>query len=382
MKIFLVLLVLPAFLGPGCSGQADIAASGSYPAFSWDKVPVCFHLGKQTALFTQEEATFLASHSGLIFLEKGHAIQQLGTTEKGIEMQARLLKAVNPDVKVIFYWNTFLDYPLYDAHEVYEQHPEWWLRTTDGELDLKQGRLRRYDLSNKEVRSWWTGVAKDAVVGGTTDGVFMDAFPQILSKANITLWGQEKYDAVVQGLWEILDETRAAIGHQNLIFYNGIRSTTSGTIGPEYLSIADGAMIEHFGHFQSGSKESMQADIEAMIKAGEQGKIIVFKAWPGYTWLDESFMEKSYQEKVDISRENIGFPLACFLVGAQKYAYFCYTWGYREDHGAFAWYDEFDKPLGKPLSAAVRDGFSYSREFEYATVWVDLENRQSRITWK
>lgn len=58
------------------------------------------------------------------------------------------------DVEVIYYWNTFLDYSMYDAHKVYASHPEWWLRKLDGSLVKKRGNLMRYDLSNPEVREW------------------------------------------------------------------------------------------------------------------------------------------------------------------------------------------------------------------------------------
>lgn len=120
-------------------GQND---NSKYPEFSWDKVPVAFHFGN-SKLMTAEEAKFVASHSNFICLEKGHAYQQFGSTEKGIEMEARQLKKLNPKMKVIFYWNTFLDYNMYKAHKAYEKHPDWWLRKQNGELDLKNNKLKR-----------------------------------------------------------------------------------------------------------------------------------------------------------------------------------------------------------------------------------------------
>jgi hypothetical protein len=131
-----------------------IQSPSYYPEFSWNKVPVAFHFGKNGSSLTAMESEFVASHSNFIVLEKAHANQELGSTEKGIENDAKQLKMYNPKMKVIFYWNSFLDYSMYEAHEVYESHPEWWLRKLDGELDLKQGRIKRYDLSNPEVRDW------------------------------------------------------------------------------------------------------------------------------------------------------------------------------------------------------------------------------------
>ena len=321
-----------------------------YPEFSWETVPVAFHFGKTSALLTEEEAKFVASKSNFICLEKAHALDQLGSTEEGIEQEAQQLKKYNPKMKVIFYWNTFLDYPMFNAHKVYEQHPEWWLKTKDGELDLKNGKLKRYDLSNPMVRDWWTDVAQNAIMEGSSDGVFMDAFPQIISNNNIPLWGNEKYDAIQQGLKDIIKETREKIGDEKLIVYNGIRSTPQMQMGYDYPEYTDAIMIEHFGYFNSGSKESMLLDIREMEKAGRAGKIVVFKAWPGFAWIDKEAMQKPIDQKRKIAEENIEFPLAAFLVGAQKNCYFIYSWGYRMEMGCIEWYPELDEKLGRAIS--------------------------------
>ncbi len=39
------------------------------------------------------------------------------------------------------------------------------------------------------------------------------------------------------------------------------------------------------------------------------------------------------------------------------------------------------KPLGPPKGPAVRDGFTYTREFQHANVWLDLTKREGRVTW-
>ena len=284
-------------------------------------------------------------------------------------------------MKVIFYWNTFLDYPEFQAHEEYQQHPEWWLKTVDGKLDKKTGNLKRYDLSNSEVRAWWTDVAQKAVVEGSCDGVFMDAFPQIVAPSNKGLWGQEKYEAIQQGLLAVINETRGKIGENKLIFYNGIRSTPANKIGNDYMQLTDAAMIEHFGHFNSGSKECMLTDIQEMIKAGKQGKMVVFKAWPGFAWIDRAAMRKPLAEKRKLAAKNITFPLAAFLVGAQEDAYFIYNWGYRMSDGCLEWYPELDKKLGPPLAVAKQSGWVLEREFEHASVWIDLEAKEAKIDW-
>jgi len=372
------------FLLIGCyrsTQENSVGTENKYPEWSWDKVPVYIHFGKNDGL-TDDEIEFVASHSNLVCLEKGHGTNIHKSSEKGIEYDAARLKKINPELKVIYYWNTFLDYSLYDAHEVYAQHPEWWLRKLDGSLDKKRGDLMRYDLSNPEVREWWTDEVKKAVINGSCDGVFMDAFPQITDTANIELWGQEKYDAIQEGLIRTIELTRDKIGPDNIIMYNGIRNTNELHYGMQYLDNTDASTIEHFDQFSSRDKENVALDMENMIEAGKQGQIVIMKGWPEFNWTEREKMNKSYEELLELARNNITFPLACFLIAAQPHAYFCYSWGYRDRHGSLDPYPEFDKPLGEPNGQAVRDGWQYTREFEHCKVWVDLETKQATIDWK
>jgi len=356
-------------------------ASGGWPEFSWERVPVYIHVGKNGG-FTDEEVEFVATHSNFVCLEKGHGASARGSTEKGIELDAARLKRVNPKIKVIYYWNTFLDYPMYDAHRVYASHPQWWLRTADGSLDTKDGRLKRYDMSNPEVRQWWAGEVNKAVVDGSCDGVFMDAFPQVASPANRRLWGQEKYDAIQQGLVATIKLTREKIGADGILMFNGIRNTGRLRFGMEYLQWTDAATIEHFDQFQSRDKESVVRDIEDMIAAGRRGKIVVMKGWPGFNWLDPGIESTPPEELLARARKNITFPLACFLVAAQPDSYFCYSWGYRERHGSLVEYPELQRPLGPPQGDAVRDGWIYTRSFQHVDVWVDVSTKTAKLNWK
>ena len=81
------------------------------------------------------------------------------------------------------------------------------------------------------------------------------------------------------------------------------------------------------------------------------------------------------------ARDKITFSLACFLVAAERYSYFCYSWGYREQHGSLVDYPELRKPLGPPKGVAARNGWIYTRSFKHADVRVDLSKRTARIEW-
>jgi len=354
----------------------SLPAAGALPPFSWDHVPVCAHVGKVSDDFTPEEVDFLAKHFDFITIEKAQALRKRGDTEAGIAEAALQIKQRNPKAKVVFYWNAFLDIPQYKAHKTVP--PDGHLKDLQGNPVMVRKTVATLDLSRADVRTWWTDVAANAVTEGGSDGIFADALPQVIAPGKRKLLGEEKYQALNNGLVTMLKEARAKLGPDKLIIYNGLR----GNDGAQFLPLTDGAMIEHFNHFSSTGKVNMALDIEAMRKAGQAGKLVAMKAWPGFSWLDEAQMKKPHAELVKLARERITFPLACFLVAAEKNSFLCYTWGYREDQGAFEWYPEFDKPLGPPKGQAERKGWTYQREFEHASVFVDLESETAKIDWK
>lgn len=110
---------------------------------------------------------------------------------------------------------------------------------------------------------------------------------------------------------------------------------------------------------------------------------MIFKGWPQFTWrTDPDIMKKPHEEQHRLAREQITFPLATFLVGAGRHSYFCYTWGWLGEYRTFGGYPEFDKPLGAPKGEVVRDGSTFRREFEHASVFVHVEKKTAKIDWK
>ncbi len=354
-----------------------MAARGAeaLPSFSWEHVPVYAHLGKTAGDFTTEELDFLARHFNFIALEKGQAFRQRGSTEAGFAEAARQLKQRNPRAQLLFYWNAFLDYPLYAANKTFPAGGH--LQDAHGKPVLVRNTVPSYDLARADVRAWWSDVAAANVRAGAVEGIFADALQQVIAPAKQKLLGAAKYKALNEGLVTLLQDARRKLGPEKLIIYNGLRNGE----GTQFLPLTSGAMIEHFGALSGTGKEKMAADMESMQQAARAGKIICLKAWPGFTWLDADVMKKPHAELARLAREHITFPLACFLAAAGTNSFFCYTWGYREGDGTFEWYPEFDKPLGPPQGEARRDGWIWRREFAHAAVSVNLETQAAKIDW-
>lgn len=367
-RLFFIAMLLTAL--------AALPAADAQPPFSWEKVPVYAHVGKTAGDFTAGQLDFLARHFDLIAFEKGQAVGKNGDTETGIAVAARQIKRRNPRAKVLFYWNVFLDYPLYKASRILS--PDSHLKDQQDKPVLIRDIIPAYDLTHDDVRGWWSDTAAAAVRDGGADGIFIDALALVAAPRMRTLLGPEKYDAVNDGLVAMLKETQRKLGPEAIILYNGLR----GERVQQFLPFTSGTIIEHFGHLSGVGKEKMAEDLDAMRAAARSGKIVVLKAWPGFSWMDADMMQKPHAELAQLARERLTFPLACFLVMAEANCYFCYTWGYRETNGTFEWYPEFDKPLGPPQGEAQREGWAYHREFKHASVSVNLEDQTAEIDWK
>jgi hypothetical protein len=85
----------------------------------------------------------------------------------------------------------------------------------------------------------------------------------------------------------------------------------------------------------------------------------------------------------------VDFYLALFLVCVEKYSYLNLHDGYdvNKTNGSYQskmWLQrlpEYDNALGSPKGVALRKGYIFTREFEYATVFLDVKNETGIIEW-
>lgn len=348
-------------------------------SFSWDTVPVYAHLANMSEDFTLEQYDFLAKHFNLITIEKGHAKRKYGNTEKGFEIAVKEIKKRNPKAKVLFYWNSTIKIGGYEAGKSFPE--DGALLSTQGEPLTIFGSNPFCDLSCADVRAWWANTANTAVRECGADGIFVDAIGKFSNASRRKVLTDEKIESLNNGMLAMIEQTRKKIGPSKLLIQNGM-SDSPEDISVRLLAVNDGAMNEHFVSAAPVNKEVLAKDIEVAQKLGKAGKVVVIKAWPGFDWRDKEVMKKPCEELEKLAREAITFPLACFLIVAEPYSYFCYTWGYQGNNtGTFVWYPEFDKPLGPPKGDAQRNGWKYTREFIHASVFVDIETGEAQIEW-
>ena len=365
-----------------------VHADDRYPKFSWDRVPVYAHFGYDPNL-TPEQYDFLAKRFSFVTFAAGGVRAE---AEKGIAAGAAEIKNRNPSVKVLFYFaGDILHEPFTLSNAIFPKEGFIEKPSVKKSINPKTGKpveqVRHYfDKTKVVTREWWAGIAEKAIKEYGCDGVFADG----LGSYGHNLVAPEREAEMRAGIISMCQLAHEKMGPKGLIIFNPLH----GEENADLLPATDGAMIDNFDRtlFRADDTKSKAPDaksldlmaegIEAMSKAAKQGKIVLFKAWPGFHQKDKELMARPHAELVKMAQDYLTFPLASFLIAAGPHCYFQYTWGWDAEYGTFDWYPEFDKPLGPPKGDAKRDGFIFTREFEHASVFVDLETKTAKIDWK
>jgi hypothetical protein len=359
-----------------------------YPAFSWDTVPLYMHMRKSKR-FSQEELEYLAGYP-LITLEKTTGSATYGSSEAGSREAAKAIKAVNPEARVLYYRNVMCNYGTYQVNEGLANIPGAFLQARDGNTKLHRGRREVYDLSNAALRKWWVDHCVDMAGYEEIDGIFLDGNIKALEPAFL---GQEiglgRKQEVAEGYDVMMQDLKNKIPSDKLLVANIIRARLTDS-GLSYMQYFDGSYLEGIESPANGLTrlEYLAKGIDAVQKAARQGKIICMSMGLGRAALQGL--------KIDDSRRRLArganvqprleYCLALFLICAEKYSYFLPHDGYSVNNkDSSVWltrFPEFDRPLGSPKGPAVQDGYIYKREFEHARVFLDIEKKQGRVTWK
>ena len=358
--------------------QADATAqetTDKLPEFSWDTVPVWLRVRKRTA-YSKDEIAQIARYPVVVF-EKANGHMAYGDIESGTLAAAQAVKTINPATKVIFYFNAVIEYGDYRANQEFDEHVEQWALRENGEIIRFKGRYHLHDLTQPEVQQWWIRTAKGMADCPEIDGVFIDAICKVNLRSHAY---RDGYSKMARKLRDDLDQNDLLLG-------NAVRASEPNS-NLDHLEYLDGSYCERWGVPMNGeSYESYVAkSIEVMTETVARGKILLFSAGPGAFGREESraASQKTPEEMRQWMRENITYPLGVFLLIAGEHSYFEWTYtpdallGALRDHE----YDEYHKPLGRPLGPAEKDGYVYTRRYEYLDVRVDIQETEAVLGWR
>lgn len=383
-------LLITAVYAPAQDAELDHHLTAPLPSFSWDTVPRFAHLGKET-FYTDEEIVRLAEFP-VVVLEKGTGSREAPFNSEAHQIREfERIKTVNPSTFCIFYVNALIERYHYAAGKIFLQQPGWLLRDREGVPVLRIQRNPQYDLSNPGVRDWWLTMVEPAAQSPVVNGIFVDAVPQIERRPDQKRaeWGDAKYEGMLAGARDILSRSLQLLGPNRHLIFNGIFIMDDwwDHDGLAWNDYSTGMMVEFFARTHRGvyDPDRVSREIEIIRELAAQRKLVLVKGWPASRTLHFQRPEHHDippEERLQILRDTITFPLAAFLIAVEEGVYFGYSYGWKHDMGWLADIPEFDRPLGPPEGPPAREGNVWQREFRYASVWLDADAREARIDWR
>lgn len=389
-KFALLMVILCHNLGT-TQEKKTVTNQKNFPEFSWDTMPLYMHLRKGTA-FNKKEVAFLAKFP-LITFEKTTGSKTYGSTESGTIEAAKAVKMINPKTKILYYKNVVINWGPYKEDEVFlKEYPDALLRNADGKKALMpNGKTGFFDISQEYIRSYWLNHISKVTDNPYIDGVFLDANIKALVPAFFnSRVGTEKQKEIELGYLSMMQQLHDRFGKDNLLIANIIRVRPEfKDEGQEYLKFFNGSYIEGFEHENFGMTyaEYLSKGIQAVQNAAQNGNIIAMSLGIGKALQNSEigFDDKRGQlQNTEKIKERIDYLLAIFLVCAEKYSYVYPHDGYGIEKSSI-WmktFPQYNRKLGPPKAAAKKEGYVYTRSFEYVDVWLDIEQQKAVLHWK
>jgi hypothetical protein len=346
------------------------------PPFSWNKVPIYKMFGDGNRLLTDGEISSVAGSSDFLCIEKSHGVRELGCAKLGAAREIERFKKIDPKIFCLFYFNSAYAYPFTADSKVFgnmvigEPFRSFLLLDPQTGEPKRRGTVPMFDVLKPEFRTWWAETIGKGVRETGADGVFIDQMHGFVWDRPLQRW------AVADAQAEMMRMAKNAIGPEKILLLNNGFDES-----PALFEIGDAFMFEHYNADQL-SKEAIVRDWDAMKKISAAGKISVWRIGVDKEPEGAKFVSGADFER--FARERLSYYLAAFLIGAQPYSYFQYGWGWTLQSGSLVDYPEFSKPLGAPKAEATRPdpaAWIFTREFEKASVSVDLATGKGEIHW-
>lgn len=359
-----------------------------FPEFTWDRIPVYQMFGDRTIL-TDEQRQEVSPTSTFLCIEKDHGLVSDGAADTGAGVEIGRIKALRPETTALVYMNSAFAYPFisrskYFAWKEAIHRPEnakyKALLLTDpetGALAFREGdHVHFFDVLNPALREWWVETVGLFVREAGGDGLFVDQMH------GFDWLRPDRKAEVAEAQALMMRQAKEAIGKEKILLLNNAAHI------PALFEAGDAFMFEHYLP-QLLDKEQILADWKLMRKISEAGKIGVWRIGVEQDLATQAERERGGKVSREfleaLSRRRITYYLAAFLIGAREQSYFQYGWGWGLYTGPLCGYPELKLSPGRPRGDYTRDdpeGWVFRREFEQATVMVDLEKREGTIDWK
>ncbi len=379
---------------------------------NWDDIPRFMNFHKNTSGkgdYTEEELTLLAKLDLVQIAPPGD-----GST--GNPEFIKRLREKNPDIIILGYRNLALDQDQFSG-QLFQEHPDWHLKdrktgeyTTHGRTGA-QAERPLYDLRIPGMREWWLNNVSSQLTSPGYDGILIDAIAKAMlpygPRVNATGTSEEELLSYNKHLNDLLSENIKRNGTKGIIICNAFRSVYSDCL-KSYIDVYfHGSYLEAIEQRSSDVYDIhlvRAIDAAIQIQKEDPQKIMVFNLSPHYPppplekntkdgdskvhlFDDYTLMgDETLPEQQKEMRAVFEYKLSIALIMASDYSYIGYAGTHAVHDDKSLWapdYPEFDKRLGPPQGPAKKTGpYSYTRDYKYATVVLDVSLRKGKITWR
>ena len=343
------------------------------PTCPWHTLPIFAETSNITGPFDHDAIQTLAKFP-LFVAEKAYDYASPGFAEDKLAALAKELRAVNPAMKLVFYYNANLDLTDYELYNITAQHAtNGWLRNSSGDVWIATidsgtgarppfpyngnslGGVPVYNFEEQGVRDAWVEECFTMQKRGY-DGCLVDRWTRLpfrgnklppgFTKAAVAKWSAAR---------DLATSTLAKRARAENVYLVGMGNQTDANSDPGY---GNGV--------RSGKSLTKQL---SLARAG--------------LGLLASFIPTSEDKPAGTPGSWIN-QMDSFLIGAGEGHYFgagSWTCNAIERRGV-VWHKEYDMPLGKPLANGVKLGSLWTRSFAYGTnVSFDVSTGLGSIAW-
>lgn len=350
----------------------------AYPEFSWDK-PARAIIFRNSARTSDQDVTNIAGHYQVVVMEKS-SMEGFTYCEDGIKDLSTRLKAENADITNLFYWNTYRRWGNYFANIEFDQNPSWiWT--------IDQIGSTVFDQWNAGCQQWWLDTALGMANYADIDGLFLDMLHLHLGSTVGSFYSGDMYanGVALHPKAEMVQDLRNQMPTSSLLTGNGpIHESFASGNSNGYFNVMEGGYIEGW---DAADPDDTVDWIEKMHTALLNGKVVLMRSGPSKTEAITGDSKPTNGVEADIHdwmERNAEFPLAVFLMAAQPYSYLMYS-EHAAASSAYEWessyVSHFDNELGFPLEEYTKNGYVYTRAFQFADVSVNIETAATTITW-
>lgn len=394
-----LLAFIPFFmLGTVQSSLGSEAATAtrptSQPAPLWATVPrgTCIWKNKP---FTEQDVAAIAKYSFVQTMIPNGIPWRRVTDNFNIALE---IKKHNPEATVIGYKNIVVHYDWHANPEIFDGHPDWFIYDKQDKLAKHNNRRPVHDLRKPAMRQWWVEDVHRLLGTPGFDGILIDAITKVYYYAPILeALSDKEHEDYVNSFHAMMRQTRKRCEGQGLLIANCLRAAHEDAGLAILRKYYDGSYLESFespmslpGQPKLSREEWIARGIEAVQCATVEGKLIFLTLFPGdYNPNDVADIKTKGEKGEAIDYDKLysdrEYKLALFLICAGERSYFGYQYSRNAADDRRLWdpdFPEYHKPLGPPKGPAVKNGYTYTREFQHAGVRLDLVKREGRITWR